>query len=114
MHKCDNSKECIRRGRCKYSPGGAVGAPDPKNYRIRRIFEDQGGTVAMVQYPDCTNYEGLKCLVFGGMSVPEVLALDEIDPHFSDSGPVTARFKPTEAGWCQAVGLVEKASEGEG
>lgn len=74
--------------------------PDPKNFRIRRIETFTNAVVLLVQYPDCTNFEGKKVMVYRGTTVNDILSTDELDPHFTEStlAPV-ARFEPTDEGW---------------
>lgn len=51
-------------------------------------------------YPNCTNYEGKKILLYNKYrSSAEVLAANngELDPHFSEKGPI-ARFSPGTLG----------------
>ena len=76
--------------------------PNPKNFRVVRSMEIKGHLLVEVQYPDCTNYEGRKILLFSNMRLDELERLGYIDPHFGDGQdrvhPV-ARFKPTKAGW---------------
>jgi len=42
----------------------------------------------------CTNFEGVKILVFEG----DFVLRSVIDPHFSEDYSPIARFKPTERG----------------
>ena len=78
------------------------GNPNPRKFRIVRVQAVNGFTLAEVHYPDCSNYEGRKILVFAGVSPAKVRALTSIDPHFCDdaahASPV-ARFEPTLRGW---------------
>ena len=76
--------------------------PDPSNYKILRGWSyDEAYLVIELQYPDCTNYEGRKILVFKA-SLKSLLAQKKIDPHFSENkdfiSPI-ARFEPTDEGW---------------
>jgi hypothetical protein len=85
----------------------APGNPDPKNFTIVETDHWLGTRiiVAKINYPDCTNYEGDKILVFDDLSYDELYTLQTIDPHFCDKGhpsPI-ARFKPTKEGWKNAL-----------
>lgn len=66
-------------------------------------------TVIKLKYPDCTNYEGIKILVFKA-SLSNIINQKKIDPHFSDNktyiSPI-ARFEPTHAGLLMALALCE-------
>lgn len=57
-----------------------------------------------MKYKNCTNFEGIKILVFKGQYVERIV----MDPHFSDDeeSPI-ARFKPTVEGINLATKLVE-------
>ncbi len=83
-----------------------AGNPDPTNFQILRCEKIGRFTLVLVEYPDCSNYEGKKILVFKDASKKKVKNLKRIDPHFCNSSkhpsPV-ARFKPTTAGWKYAV-----------
>jgi hypothetical protein len=85
------------------------GNPNPKRYSLLRWGAHCGWLVLWVNYPDCTNYEGNKILVFQGCTLADIAAQGAIDPHFSESktfiSPV-ARFEPTERGWKWALGFV--------
>ena len=90
----------------------ASGNPDPYNYKLVRSAEynDNSYVVIEVQYPDCTNYEGRKILVFEGTDTATLVKQGPLDPHFFLAGkyksPI-ARFEPTDRGWEMAKRLVE-------
>ena len=83
--------------------------PNPLNFEIIQCAGGNGNCVIWVKYPDCTNYEGNKILVFRGVSVDEVKGLTELDPHFSDKSNISpfARFEPTKDGWDAALALMQ-------
>jgi hypothetical protein len=74
--------------------------PDPKRFKILDVQEFRGHTAARVNYPNCTNYEGMKILVYE-CTVNELLKESELDPHFCEGGHLSpiARFEPTDRGW---------------
>jgi hypothetical protein len=81
--------------------------PDPNNYKIVRAQEVGNVLVMQINYPNCTNYEGNKILVFNrGVSLIDIVNQKTIDPHFSGNAnyisPI-ARFEPTERGWNWAL-----------
>jgi len=87
-----------------------VNIPDPPNpnpYRFNVVRWEKHGDylIAEVHYPDCTNYEGTKLLLYEGVTPEQLQKAKELDPHFSDNtmtiSPV-ARFEPTERGWAMA------------
>ena len=85
--------------RCKSSPYAVPDSnPDPANFTIHSELKLGEYLVMLVQYPNCTNYEGQKLLVYSGFkSSKELLKKTngKLDPHFSEEGvsPI-ARFKP--------------------
>ncbi len=87
------------------------GNPDPNNYQLIKAEEYNGYLVVIIKYPDCTNYEGQKILVFKGITLLQLVNQKLIDPHFFPgdkkyTSPI-ARFVPTEEGWNMAVALVK-------
>ena len=68
--------------------------PNPNVYRV--ISSQRFGYLYVVEinYPNCTNFEGNKILVM--QANPE--HLKSIDPHFTEGGPVLARFEPSKWG----------------
>ena len=85
--------------------------PDPSNFKI--LWSKQIGEFCIlhVNYPDSTNYEGTKILVYRA-DLREILKQKTLDPHFSESeqflSPI-ARFVPTQEGselsqrFCEAM-----------
>jgi hypothetical protein len=80
--------------------------PNPKNFRIIRSQDVLNHLVVEVLYPDCTNYEGHKILVYRNTSLQDLCNQSSIDPHFSNSSEHLspfARFEPTQSGWIAAM-----------
>ena len=82
------------------------GNPNPKNFKILRSESVGVFTILLLEYPDCSNFEGKKICVYR-YTKPEVFKnLKYLDPHFCDSGehisPI-ARFVPTKTGWNAAI-----------
>jgi hypothetical protein len=79
--------------------------PDPDNYQILSWAKFGTFLVVEVRYPDATNYEGHKILVFKDTSLEQIEAHGCVDPHFCESpehpSPV-ARFVPTAEGLAMA------------
>lgn len=72
--------------------------PDPRNFTILNEEYINGYLILLVKYPNCTNFEGHKLLVYGGaVSSKAILhhTSGKLDPHFSThwGGPI-ARFRP--------------------
>ena len=99
---------------CHGNKGGqktrVIGNPDPLNFQILQYEEIEHFVIVLVRYPECSNFEGRKILVFGNVSAETIKNLDSIDPHFCNSdahlSPV-ARFVPTHTGWEYAVQFCE-------
>lgn len=78
------------------------GNPNPWRYRILDDEMVNGHLILIVQYPDATNYEGRKVLMFDrGVTRDDLDRQGAIDPHFSPGlDPIhpIARFEPTVRG----------------
>jgi len=89
--------------------------PVPTNFQFVRTERVGNFLLVEVLYPDCTNYEGRKILVYDGISLMELLAQGSVDPHFSNNpkfhSPI-ARFVPTEEGWKMAKTFAQTWNEG--
>ena len=83
--------------------------PNPRNFQIQRIEKYKEFLITVVKYPDCTNYEGVKIMVFKNVSEDQLKNAISLDPHFCDNklciSPI-ARFEPTQIGWNMAVSFV--------
>ena len=81
--------------------------PDPKNFEVINTLEDGDFLLVKIKYPDCTNYEGMKILLYFGVPLEKFRRLKKIDPHFCLEciSPV-ARFEPTNNGWDLALRLI--------
>lgn len=79
--------------------------PNPRedNFKILVAGEINGHLILEVVYPDCTNFEGKKLMVYKrGVTLLEIVNQKSLDPHFQDNSnyisPV-ARFIPNALGW---------------
>ncbi len=83
--------------------------PNPNHYNVLRVCEGANNLIMLVNYLDCTNYEGNKILVFENCTYDDLVKQKTIDPHFSENknfhSPI-ARFEPTQRGWDMAVSFV--------
>jgi len=72
--------------------------PNPENFRIIDDFRIGQFTMLTVVYPDCTNFEGIKILIFN-KPMPIRGSIKFLDPHFCEKhiSPI-ARFEPTDEG----------------
>ncbi len=83
--------------------------PSPRNFTIMSALQIGEWVVAKINYPNCTNFSGMKLLVFRGITLAELSSQGSIDPHFDENGFAPfARFEPTEAGHAAALLLVRK------
>lgn len=98
---------------CQSGTGSSINnpAPNPKNFQILKYEKINNFLIVEIKYPDATNFEGIKLLVFKDFNISELFLLKEIDPHFSDSldAPVS-RFKPTKSGWALARAMCQLIS----
>lgn len=86
------------------------GNPDPNNWKILKAVEKGPYLLLMMEYPNCTNYEGKKILVFENITLIDLVNQKQIDPHFFPANPKfkspIARFEPTDKGWKMAEMLI--------
>jgi hypothetical protein len=76
--------------------------PDPSNFIITESLQIGNILLVKIKYPDCTNYEGMKILVYEDTTIQALIAQQKIDPHFSENAKYKsplARFEPTDHGW---------------
>lgn len=82
--------------------------PDPHIYHIKKMEVFGRITVLLVNYLNCTNYEGMKILVIKDYALSKKHVpghgphLQRLDPHFLEGGSLLARFAPTDDGWSSA------------
>lgn len=79
--------------------------PNPARFRIDKYEQFDNCLLVLVVYPDCTNYEGKKVMVYKDMTITRLRGFKTLDPHFSNNeeyaSPI-ARFEPTMEGWNNA------------
>ena len=94
-----------RGGTVEYLPGNPVA----HRFKVLRRQRVRQALVALVQYPDCTNFEGTKILVYDDYrSFERLKASGNLDPHFMvDESSLVARFRPGEEGWQLALLFAE-------
>ncbi len=87
--------------------------PRADNYKVNQHLELGKFLILDLTYPNCTNYEGRKILVFKASYEDVVIKQKLIDPHFSNNknyiSPV-ARFDPKH-GWSLAIFFVTSLLE---
>jgi uncharacterized Fe-S center protein len=79
--------------------------PDPSNFEILDVVENGGFVALKVKYPNCSNLEGIKIMVLQ-TSIIDLLKTKILDPHFSDTNSILARFEPTDRGWRWAKAFI--------
>ncbi len=101
------------RRNCRTAPFDiAAPNPDPSKFYIEETIAVGNCIVAIVVYPNCTNFEGKKILVFRDMSLKWLKSLTTLDPHFStEATSPFARFEPTDDGWKAAVQIAGMLNE---
>ncbi len=112
------SRECERvMLELKKTLDAGLPNPNPKNFEI--IYGEQIGEylIVKIKYPDCTNYEGIKILVYDrGTTFNDLIQQGSIDPHFSENkdfhSPI-ARFVPTAGGMIMAKAFVNAMIKGK-
>ena len=86
--------------------------PNPLHFEILQLKKIGRFVIVMIRYPDCSNYEGKKILVFENVRINTIKSLKYIDPHFCNCvkhpSPV-ARFKPDQSGFRYAVDFCQYA-----
>jgi len=91
--------------------------PNPSKYRIRAYRMQNGHLLVDINYPDCTNYEGNKVLLFKNATIKQLKRQKRIDPHFSKSKKFKspfARFEPTQAGWEMGLKILKSMKRTNG
>ncbi len=84
-------------------------APNPENFLVQRSSQVGDYLIVEVVYPDCTNWEGRKILVFEGIHPADLHRQKKLDPHFCNNPncvTTIARFEPTDRGWRMAYSLI--------
>ena len=85
-----------------------LGEPQAHRFSIVEMDQVEKNVVALISYPDATEYEGVKLLVYRHTSVEAVWTSLKLDPHFLESSPFPtpfARFEPTSEGLEAAFAL---------
>lgn len=114
----------MRRSSSRWDTGGCNGScaasvaarkqPNPKDHEVKSATTVNDYLILTIKYPNATNYEGLKILLFDkGTRLQTLRRQGGIDPHFLESEthihPI-ARFEPTERGHAMAVKLAHSLS----
>ena len=88
-----------------------IETPDPVSFKVLESYnlKADGAIALKIKYEGCSNYNGIKILVYDSADKYYSLAKKgSVDPHFLEKeySPI-ARFEPTEQGWKLACKLVE-------
>jgi hypothetical protein len=90
--------------------------PNPKNFKILAVTSityKMPITVLEVHYPGCTTLEGNKILVFKehARRFMDEMKLPDLDPHFTETNNLIARFPATDEGLGDAIAFATWKSE---
>jgi len=80
--------------------------PDASRWKILDHRQVGKHLVVKINYPNCTNYEGNKIIVYLDITLEELVKGQILDPHFGVSKKYPtpfARFEPTQKGWESAI-----------
>lgn len=80
--------------------------PNPEVFEFIRIQALGQNVVVEVKYPNCTNFEGRKIMVYLNTTIKKLSSLTSLDPHFAGKKDIIspfARFEPTDKGWHAAI-----------
>lgn len=86
--------------------------PDPKRFKILDAVSFGDYLLVSVEYPDCTNFEGKKIMIYRGVAMAELDTLSSLDPHFQEGtrfSPIM-RIIPTKEGWELGLDLCHELS----
>lgn len=72
-------------------------------FKIMATHQEGKNIAVLIKYPDNTNYNGNKIVIFKNKTKEQVLKMKEIDPHFLPDNNIIARFEPTNEGWSMAI-----------
>lgn len=72
-------------------------------FKIMATHQEGKNIAVLIKYPDNTNYNGNKIVVFKNKTKEQVSKMKEIDPHFLPDNNIIARFEPTNEGWELAI-----------
>ena len=94
----------ILKRSCYTNENAIAPNPSPDNWTLLDLYQMKNAYVMRVKYNGCTNFEGVKVMVYKGQYVER----EWLDPHFSmdDSSPI-ARFNPSTEGLQMALALGE-------
>jgi len=78
------------------NPAAIAPNPNPEAWELISVLEVKGYYLLEIKYKGCTNYEGIKLMLYKGKYNATV---KKRDPHFSTKkdSPI-ARFEPTDEG----------------
>lgn len=82
--------------------------PNPSYFTIQKIWENKKKkmVLAQIKYPNCTNFEGVKLILFSNTTRLNISATLKLDPHFLKTNNVLARFRPNKEGLKLALSIL--------
>jgi hypothetical protein len=91
----------------KNCPVGGGSQPDPSRFVLGPSYELNGHILIYITYDGCTNYGGLKLLLFTNTTRGDLEQRSKIDPHFEcDYRSPFARFQPVTEGYRAAQAMM--------
>jgi hypothetical protein len=84
--------------------------PNPSKFRILWHQQLGRGLLVAIRYDGCTNFEGVKILLYQDVNAADIIYRKAIDPHFELGGPI-ARFEPTTRGQLLARAALELVAQ---
>jgi len=92
------------------TPDAIAANPNPKYYNVIGYHKFDKAFILKIHYHHCTNYEGLKIILYKGQFNPLMLQAP-LDPHFKENKgkypKPFARFEPTDEGMFTAIQLAK-------
>jgi hypothetical protein len=83
--------------------------PNPSKFKILKVWynANKKRVLAKIKYPNCTNFEGIKLVLFKNMTPKKLRESKLIDPHFFANNNVIARFRPDKDGLTFALHILD-------
>jgi hypothetical protein len=106
-----NYEDGFRAGQKSIESKDNISNPDPTKWSIIKSKNIGEFLIVLINYPNCTNYEGNKILIYdNSVTIEDLYKQKLIDPHFSNNkeyySPI-CRFRPDKTGWKMAVSFCE-------
>lgn len=102
--KKQSACDCVRELQEHATSDKKQAMPNPANFIITETYQIGNYLIAHINYPDATNFEGNKILVYKNATEVQLTAQKEVDPHFCNEKHLSpiARFRPDKTGLATA------------